>query len=165
MLTNDVDLDYIRDRREEIRNFPEPGKDWYEDALDVIHGLRAVYGTQCRIFKDIEVLANMFATQPKISKDKYDLFNDVMEKTNFTILPVVSVFHPDYRVPFVQDGHTRGRLYHDAGKTYIESFILEVRKGEGLDMIERQAMMIGTYGRPVRVSSLPIEKWGFGIYD
>jgi hypothetical protein len=167
MLTNEIDENYIIQKREEIRNlykqkglyYPTPGRDWYENALVVIKGLKGHYGPRCKVFDDMFVESNMIATQQNISEEKYKLFGDVMEKTGFKILPVLSLFHSDYKVPFAQDGHTRSRLYHDSGRKYIRSFIIEIPHDE-LSKIEEHAIRIGVYGRPLRISRLPIVKWG-----
>jgi len=164
-LSNEITIDDIRKDLLEIRErYNEIGliypfkSEWYSNALEVAQGLKALYGdVRCRIFENEAVMPNMIATQPDISKEKYDLYLDVLEKTDWDVLPVLSIFVPEYK-NVLQDGHTRSRLFVDGGKRYIRSYIIEAP--DAIDSVTMTVLKNGIFGRPRRVSQLPIREWG-----
>jgi hypothetical protein len=168
-----ITLPQITDMLEDIRNFykvklagdPEfENVTWYSNALDAINGIMDMTGGRCSFYLD-EVRPNMIATQPDISREKYELFRDVLPQLDWRIFPTLSIYSPEMDDNIQSDGHTRSRLFHDTSRSYVQTISIRA-PAEFLSHMESSAIDNGTaFGRQRKVAELPFKDWGSDEID
>jgi hypothetical protein len=168
-----ITLPQITSMLEDIRDFykirlagnPEfENVTWYSNALDAINGIVNMTSGRCSFYLD-EVRPNMIAIQPDVSREKYELFGDVLPQLDWKVFPTLSIYSPEMDDNIQSDGHTRARLFHDTGRGYISTIGIRAPK-EFVSHMETAAMDNGTmFGRPRKVAELPFKNWGSDEID
>ncbi len=76
-------------------------------------------------------LRNIISTQPHIEKDKYLEVLELVREGKLDVPVLIEEhFEEERDVRYMIDGHTRGRVRLDLGKTYTDAFVLWSEGGD-----------------------------------
>lgn len=130
---------------------------WYRDAMDNIKSLIDMYGPDVQI-ELVEINPNTFACQPSISESNYRTLREKLEIVNFEAFPVVVGVHPDFSAnnDVSLDGHTRQRIYNDAGLSSIRAYRLSGGKGDVVVRNSTHGNLAPNGRRPLRIGEIPL---------
>ncbi|MBN1896171.1 MAG: hypothetical protein JW789_00400 [Candidatus Aenigmarchaeota archaeon] len=137
------------------------GRRWFDESFMNVEMMMKNYGGQLSFEK---IKPNTIATQPDISREKYDFLSARLDEVDFEMFPIVSIEVPGYGRSGMHeasiDGHTRSRLCVDKRPYYIDSFVFSGKDPAiiGEIMINTNMSRMGVY-RPARISQLPIKEY------
>jgi len=141
-------------------------REWFSETIEQLEMLSTYAGDSTYLFLD-EIPPNMIASQPDISLKKYDGLKGMIEEVGWDIFPVISIYMDSLDYPkkyryVATKGHTRNRVFVDAGKKKIPALIIEsngaIRKAENIINLNMTVMRNkGFYlSRHPRISDLPL---------